>query len=291
MSLQVLAPKPWTDYELLDSGNGKKLERFGKYTLVRPDPQIIWQPSLPEKEWLKADAVYKRASENKGRWQKKNQNMPDKWPLQYGNIKSLAKLSPFKHTGIFPEQAIHWEWITDKISTAGREVNILNLFGYTGISSLVAAVAGSKVTHVDASYPTIGWARENQKLSGLEDKPIRWILDDALKFTQRELKRNARYDGILLDPPIYGHGPKGELWKFSVHFPELLKVCRQLLTPEPLFIIINAYAISASALMLENVLQDTVKGLAGTIEAGELALRQRSGRLLSTGIFARFLVK
>lgn len=290
MSLQVLTPQPWSEYELLDSGNGQKLERFGKYILVRPDPQIIWRPHLPEAQWAEADAIFKRTSEDKGSWQKKKE-MPRHWEMNYKDITLLAKLSPFKHTGIFPEQAIHWDWITEKIANAGRQVNILNLFGYTGISSLVAAAAGAKVTHVDASYPTIGWARENQKLSELEDKPVRWILDDALKYTERELKRGVKYDGILMDPPIYGHGPEGERWKFQIHFPELLSICRKIFSDQPLFIIVNAYAISASALMLQNVLQGVVQGLSGSVEAGELALPEKdTSRLLSTGIFARWAV-
>lgn len=281
-NLLVCIAPDWSDYELLDSGDGKRLERFGKYILARPDPQVIWAPGLDPAEWEKADAVF-----DKEKWIIKNR-IPDKWLLTYKNLKFFAKLSPFKHTGVFPEQSAQWDFITEKIGAHGQTVNILNLFGYTGIASLAAAAAGAKVTHIDASYPTIGWARENQTASGLEDKPIRWILDDAIKFTQREIKRGIKYDGIIMDPPIYGHGPKGEVWDFNKSLPELLKNCQRILSDEPLFIIINAYAISASAIMLQNILTDFTKKLGGKIEAGELALQEKSGRLLSTGIFGRW---
>ncbi|MBI3486463.1 class I SAM-dependent methyltransferase [Candidatus Daviesbacteria bacterium] len=324
--MKILASNSLSDYELLDSGDGKRLERFGKFVLVRPDPQIIWKPKLAKSKWQKADAIYSTSSPNspkspniRGIW-KRVKNIPEKWVINYQDISFQIKLSPFKHTGVFPEQAVHWEWINELIQkrlqrgdskrgaplsprSASEEVewgcelagprldqpNILNLFGYTGIASLVAAKAGAKVTHVDGSYPTIGWARENQKLSNLEGKPIRWILDDCLKFVQRELKRGVKYDGILMDPPIYGHGPKGEVWDFNKNFPELLDICTQLLSPNPLFVIVNAYAISSSSLMLENILKDFVGSLGGQIESGELALKESSGnRLLSTGIFARW---
>ncbi len=297
----ILTPQGWTDYELLDSGDGQRLERFGPYTLVRPDPQIIWKPRLQKSEWQKADAIFTRTKEDRGNW-KFNSKLPEKWLCKYQNISFWVKLSPFKHTGVFPEQSIHWDFISEKVSSrlpsnnnnypssepqANREVNILNLFGYTGIASLVAAAAGAKVTHVDASYPTIGWARENQKASGLDEKPIRWMLDDCLKFVQREIKRGVKYDGIIMDPPSFGHGPEGEAWKFNFQFPHLLNACKQVLSDDPLFIIINAYAISTSAVTLENMLKDLKLG--GTIESGELALKEKSSdRLLSTGIFARW---
>jgi 23S rRNA (cytosine1962-C5)-methyltransferase len=283
--MTILSTNGWQDYELLDSGDGHRLERFGEYRLVRPDPQIIWKPSLPKTEWLKADAVFAKEKEE---WQNKN-NVPKRWLLEYDNLKFWAQLSPFKHTGVFPEQSLQWQWMKEKIVTANQQLNILNLFAYTGIASLVAAAAGAKVTHVDASKPTISWARENQKASGLEDKPIRWILDDAGKYIEREIKRGVRYDGIIMDPPIYGHGPHGEKWNFFSSFPRLLSLCQQVLSKEPVFLIINAYAISASALMLENCLKDFSKELGGTIEVGELALEEKnSKRLLSTGIFARW---
>jgi 23S rRNA (cytosine1962-C5)-methyltransferase len=288
--MKILSTAGWSEYELLDSGNGLRLERFGTYRLVRPDPQIIWRPKLDQKEWLNVDAVFD--SEEK-KWIVKNK-MPDKWLLHYKDVAFYAKLSPFKHTGIFPEQIVQWDWVEKKIKDVRlknkeRKVTVLNLFGYTGISSLVAASAGAKVTHIDASRPTIGWARENQAASKLEDKPIRWILEDAIKFVQREVRRGVEYDGIIMDPPVYGHGPDGEKWDFNESFPKLLSLCRAVLSDKPIFILINAYAISSSAIMLENVLADYVLDLGGTTEVGELALIEKSKkRILSTGIFARW---
>jgi 23S rRNA (cytosine1962-C5)-methyltransferase len=291
--MKILATAGWEDYELLDTGDGHRLERFGKYTLVRPDPQIIWRPHLEKSEWLKADAVFAKdpsagSGQEKGAWQNRN-HVPKKWLMHYNGLAFFAELTPFKHTGVFPEQTLQWDWMKDKIVTSKRALTVLNLFAYTGIASLVAAKAGAKVTHIDASRPTIGWARENQKASKLENEPIRWILDDAVKFVEREIKRGVRYDGIIMDPPIYGHGPKGEKWNFTTSFPRLLHLCRKVLSDKPIFVIINAYAISASALMLENCLKDFAKGLSGTIDSGELALIEKDAkRMLSTGIFARW---
>ncbi len=287
--MQILQTTGWADYELIDSGYGYRLERFGKYIVQRPDPQAIWNARLPEQAWKKADAVFERGNDGKERWFNLNR-VPDRWKMRYKDLTFWAKLAPFKHTGVFPEQILQWDWMRSKLISVERETNVLNLFAYTGIASLVAAATGSKVTHLDASKPTIGWARENQELSGLAKAPIRWILDDAVKFIQREIRRGVRYDGIIMDPPVYGHGPNGEKWNFLQHFPHLLELVRQVLTPQPLFIIVNAYAVSASALMLENVLADMTKDMGGKIETGELALQESStnGRLLSTGIFARW---
>lgn len=288
--MKILSTPGWEEYELLDTGNGLRLERFGPYRLTRPDPQIIWKPRLERHEWENVDAVF---DAEKKKWIVKNK-VPEKWLLRYKNIAFYVKLSPFKHTGIFPEQILQWEWIADKIKDSRlkikvREIKVLNLFGYTGIASLVCAAEGASVAHIDASRPTIGWARDNQAASNLQQKPIRWILEDAVKFVQREVKRGVRYDGIIMDPPIYGHGPSGEKWDFNESFPSLLSLCRMVLSKQPLFILINAYAISSSALMLENVLADYVSDLGGTIDVGELALVEKSGgRLLSTGIFARW---
>jgi 23S rRNA (cytosine1962-C5)-methyltransferase len=280
--MQLLKTAGWQDYELLDSGNGQRLERFGQYVISKPDPQAIWRPSLSEVEWNKANAKFLEKD-----W---NQNsVPAKWTLTYNNVKFYAKLTPFKHTGVFPEQVLNWEFIQDKVQKAQKEVNVLNLFGYTGIASLVAAEAGAKVTHIDSSKPSIAWARENQTLSGLEDKPIRWLLDDAVEFTAREARRGNVYDAIIMDPPVYGHGPNGETWDFNKSFPELLENCKKILSPNPLFVIINAYAISSSSLMLVNTMEDYLGLKKENIEYGELALEQTSnGRLLSTGLFGRF---
>lgn len=283
----LILTSSFEDYKLLDSGNGKRLEKFGQYVLARPDPQAIWKPRLSPNDWAKADASFERTSADKGIW--KTNQLPSQWIVKYKNLSLIAKLTPFKHTGIFPEQAAQWDFIIEKISGADRPINVLNLFGYTGASSLAAASAGAKVTHVDGSKPSVAWARENQKEAGLDDKPIRWIIDDAVKFTEREIRRGAKYDAIIMDPPIYGHGPSGEKWDFNTDFPRLLENCQQLLSGNPLFILINAYAISSSALMLENVLNDYIKNLGGQIEVGELVLKEASSdRLLSTGIFARW---
>jgi 23S rRNA (cytosine1962-C5)-methyltransferase len=286
----ILQTKGWDEYALLDSGNGRRLERFGAVTLSRPDPQALWQPKLDKAAWEQAVAQFMRDKTGKERWIIRS-GYSESWNMQYKNITFLAKLAPFKHTGVFPEQHVMWDWMREKIdnSESTNKLHILNLFGYTGIASLVCAMSGAKVTHVDASFPTIGWARENQTLSHLSDAPIRWILDDCAKFVAREVKRGVRYDGILMDPPVYGHGPKGEKWDFNKDFPKLLDLCMQILTEKPLFLLVNAYAVSASSMMLKNVLSDMTAQLHGKVESGELALQeQTSQRLLSTGIFARW---
>jgi 23S rRNA (cytosine1962-C5)-methyltransferase len=270
------------DYELIDSGNGRRLERFGKYVLDRPDPEVLWQKSLPPSRWNEADAVFD------GSWVNKN-HLPERWEMEEGGIKFWAKLAPFKHTGVFPEQAGQWEYIAKRISNLESGISILNLFAYTGIASLFAAKAGAKVTHLDASKPAITWANENRDLNGMQDAPIRWIVDDAIKFTEREIKRGVKYDAIMMDPPVYGHGPNGEIWDFNKDFPRLLENCRQIISDNPLFVLVNAYAISSSSTTLANTLQGYFGNLGGTIENGELTLKETSaGRLLSTGIWARW---
>lgn len=276
------------NYELIDSGDGRRLERFGEYLLDRPDPQIIWKKTLDQSEWEKCDAYYKRITEDKGEWINKGQ-VPEKWQIQHSGVKFWAKLSPFKHTGIFPEQSEQWDYMYYKVKEEKRKIKVLNLFAYTGIATLFAAKAGAEVTHVDSSKPAITWANENRILNGMEDLPIRWIVDDAIKFTGREIKRGVKYDVIMMDPPVYGHGPAGEVWDFNKHFPELLKNCKQLLSVSPLFIMVNAYAISSSSITLANTLNDYFGDVGGRIENGELTLKENSGgRLLSTGIWARW---
>lgn len=280
--MKIFYPINWQDYELLDTGNGQKLERFGKYFLARPESQAIWKKSLPENQWQKAHAIFH------DEWHIKD-NITQPWAISYKKFSFSLRLTPFKHTGIFPEQSVHWDWLSEKIKKAHRPVKFLNLFGYTGAASLVAAYAGAQVVHVDASKPTMGWARENQQLSGLSSLPIRYINDDALKFVGREVKRNQKYDAIVMDPPAFGHGPNKQVWKFSSSFPKLLHLCQQILSPQPLFILVNAYAISASFLMLDNILRDFTNNLGGEIESGELALKETaSKKLLSTGIFSRW---
>lgn len=286
--MRILTTAGWEDYELLDSGSGRRLERFGSYSLSRPDPQALWKTHLPPAAWEKASARYDEKSEDKGAWTRTIE-MPDRWLIHWKDLSIWCKLTAFKHTGVFPEQSLNWEWIENQIAAAKREITVLNLFGYTGIASLAAARGGARVTHVDASQPAIAWARENQLASRLVDKPIRWIADDALKFVKREIRRGNRYDGIILDPPVYGHGPHGEVWNFSQDFPIIMEACRQILSDNPLFILVNAYAVSMSAIMLENVLADFIPR--GVIEAGELAIEEKnSKRLLSTGIFGRWSI-
>ena len=271
------------DYELLDSGEGRRLEKWGTYVLDRPDPEVLWKKNLPPPRWNEADAVFKNGWLNKNR-------VPEKWQLEHNGIKCWAKLAPFKHTGVFPEQIWQWEYINKSVIQSGsKSINILNLFAYTGIATLFATKAGAKVTHVDASRPAITWANENRDLNGMQNAPIRWVVDDALKFTAREIKRGVKYDAIIMDPPVYGHAPNGEPWDFNKDFPGLLANCRQILSGNPLFVIVNAYAISSSSNTLANTLQGHFGKLGGTIENGELTLKEMSAeRLLSTGIWAKW---
>ena len=271
------------DYDLIDSGEGRRLERFGEYILDRPDPEVLWQKTLPEADWKIADAIFR------DNWVNKN-HVPQRWEMQENGIKFWVKLAPFKHTGVFPEQSAQWNYINKQISKSeNKQTNILNLFAYTGIASLFASKAGAKVTHLDASRPAITWANENRDLNGMADAPIRWIVDDAVKFTDREAKRGAKYDAIIMDPPVYGHGPKGEIWDFNKDFAKLLKNCSLIISDKPIFVLVNAYAISSSSTTLANTLQGYFGTFGGKIENGELTLKEKSaGRLLSTGIWARW---
>ncbi len=292
MEFKIAVPSGWQDYELLDSGDGEKLERYGAYTIRRPDPQILWKRTLPESEWRSADASFLRTIGDKGDW-RTTSKLPESWEVHWQNITLHARLSPFKHTGIFPEQSAHWQWIRDILAAdhtqrPDYQPNILNLFAYTGGASVVCAAAGAKITHVDASRSSIGWAKQNQLASGLDERSIRWILDDVMKFVRREATRGVQYDGIIMDPPVYGHGPAGERWEFKESLPQLLEVCQNILSPQPLFFVINAYAVSTSAVTLGNLVDDLLGKLGGKTEMGELALTQKSGRMISTGIFARW---
>lgn len=288
--LHALTPENWVDYELLDSGDGAKLERFGTYVLVRPDRGILWHRTLPAKTWDAADAEFVPTENGEGRWNlARKRAMPERWRMRYGNLSFWARLTPFRHTGVFPEQAPHWDWMVEKIKSAQRPVSVLNLFAYTGIATLAAASAGANVTHLDASKPTIGWARENAEASGLNDKPIRWILDDAIKFVRREGRRGKKYDGIIIDPPVFGRGPQGEVWRFAKSFPALIEACKTILSEQPLFVVTTAYEIEESSLMLGNILADWLGARGGTISAGELVLQSKaSHRPLSTSVYARW---
>ncbi|MFA5990907.1 MAG: class I SAM-dependent methyltransferase [Candidatus Doudnabacteria bacterium] len=300
--MQLETFKHFPDFELLDSGEGFRLERWGEVILQRPDPQIIWPRSLPAEEWQKAWAIFQSPSGgDKGKWEF-NQAIPKLWTLKFNEVRFLLKLSPFKHTGIFAEQAANWEWMLERISnfkflisnetanTKGKDqrLKILNLFAYTGGATAVLAKAGAVVTHVDASKPAITWANENYKLNNLPTDSVRWIFDDAVKFVNREVKRGSLYDGIIMDPPAFGHSPTGKTWKFNEDLPGLLEACIKLLSPNAKFLLINGYATNSSALALNNLLEDAGKNLDGKIECGELCLKQKSGRMISTGIFARW---
>jgi 23S rRNA (cytosine1962-C5)-methyltransferase len=273
------------DYALLDSGGGRKLERFGALTLDRPEEQAIWTPRLPRADWERADAVFTGDvdEEGAGRW-KRRAGLEESWLCRHGELRFSCRFTSFRHVGAFPEQEAHWAFVRDRLAGAGERSSLLNLFGYTGLASLIAAQAGAEVTHVDASKKAIAWGRENQELSGLGDKPIRWILDDAQKFAAREVRRGRRYDGILLDPPKYGRGPKGEVWDLFQNLPEMLTLCRDLLKPSG-FLILTAYAIRASFLSMHRLCEEV---LGPGVQSGELALKERGGGLLATSMFSRW---
>jgi 23S rRNA (cytosine1962-C5)-methyltransferase len=322
------------EYELLDSGDGKKLERYGDIVLARPDPQIIWAPKLSSKEWEAADAIFQNttspmrgedkddADREKGKWHIRNKKLISKnadggndteqdasarsetsWPIELGSIKMYARLTPFKHTGIFQEQLINWQWMEEILSpqlisefkTAhNRAPRILNLFGYSGGASIVCAKAGAEVTHVDASRAAITWAKENMLLTGLDEKAIRWILEDAVQFIKKEARRGNTYDAILMDPPVFGRGAKGEVWKIERDLRELLEISFSILSKTPLFFILNGYASGYSAESYGNTLEPLLERFGGSIEAGELLIPEASSvgsvhpRHLSCGIVARW---
>lgn len=289
-TITLLSSSDWKEYELIDSGNGKKFERFGPYRFIRPESQALWHPSLPKQEWEKADAKFQDSSGDteRGKWIF-NRAVEPEWNMHYKHLTFSAQPTPFRHMGVFPEQAVHWDWMSDVISTAKRPVRVLNLFGYTGIATLSAASAGASVTHVDASKKAISWARQNQRLSHLEDTPIRWILDDALKFVEREVRRGNQYDGIILDPPKFGRGPKGEVWKLDNSLPSLLSACKQLLSKTPLFVVLTVYALRISSVNLYYLLDELCGNCPGEITTGETILVEKSaGRMLSPAIFSRF---
>jgi 23S rRNA (cytosine1962-C5)-methyltransferase len=298
----------WTDYALIDSGDGLKLERFGRYLFVRPEAQAMWKRSLdPNGEWRNAHAVFvPTGEESGGHWDFKKK-VEEKWEMKYnltpapslrsaaqspigrGELRFWVMTTPGRHLGVFPEVAAHWDWLNNLIAQSQREVNVLNLFGYTGLATLAAAAAGAKATHVDASKKSVSWARENQALSGLTASPVRWIVDDALKFVQREARRGAKYDGIILDPPKFGRGPKGEIWEVYKSLPTLLEACRECLSDNPLFVVTTVYAVRASAIHVTQAMEDMMDGFVGKIEMGELVTREQSaGRLLSQAVYTRW---
>jgi 23S rRNA (cytosine1962-C5)-methyltransferase len=288
-NINLFVSPDWEDYEFVDSGGGVKLERYGSYQFIRPEHQAIWQPALPPARWQQADAIFQPTAEESGGHWKFSKPVEPAWVMRYKNLRFQVQASPSRHMGVFPEQATHWDWMGEKIKSAGRPVRVLNLFGYTGLATLAAAQAGAQVTHIDASKKSVEWARTNQALSGLNEKPIRWLVDDVVKFVRRETRRGSKYEGIILDPPKFGRGPAGQVWEFFEALPGLLQDCRSILSEQPVFVILTAYAIRASALSVHYALQEILSGLHGELTSGELVLREKSaGRLLSMAITSRW---
>lgn len=285
----VMRTHGWADYALLDSGDGRKLERYGRFTVVRPEPQCLWSPALPPEVWREADAVFDPSDdEDAGRWKLKGAP-PHVWPLAWNDVKFQGRFTSFRHLAFFPEQAANWEWLDAAVRGLGAQPKVLNLFGYTGVASLAMAAAGAAVTHVDASKRAVAWARENAEISGLSDRPIRWITEDARKYVQREVRRGSKYDGIILDPPKYGRGPDGEVWRLFDDLSELTVLCHELLSENAGFLVLNAYAERISGAALSGLLADKLKGRGGRIEWGELALVQEGGaREIGMSFFARW---
>ena len=285
-----LTTSGWKDYELLDSGNSRKLERFGPYKLIRFEPQALWKPALPLLQWQDASATFRiEKGASSGEWIF-SKDIPRQWSIGLEDLSLQLNIQKSRHIGIFPEQYESWKWIEAKVKSAKRPIHLLNLFGYTGVASLFAAKAGAEVTHVDASRSAVKWARTNQGLSGLDKSPIRWIIDDALKFTERESRRGVRYDAIILDPPKFGRGPKGETWKFDESVQDLLQACKQVLSDDPLFIYLTAYDVLYSPEEISSWVTYVMHPSKGTIEYGEMIQQEKSaGRKISQAMFVRWL--
>ncbi|HBM45492.1 MAG: hypothetical protein UT05_C0009G0051 [Parcubacteria group bacterium GW2011_GWF2_38_76] len=285
----MLTNNNWKDYELIDSGDGEKLERWGEVVLSRPDPQAFWPKMLPDKEWHTANGIYTRSEGGGGAWKFK-EGTPKKWEIKYGDLKFSIKPTPFKHTGLFPEQAINWDWMKDKIKGSGKDVSVLNLFAYTGGATVASSNAGAKVCHVDSSNGIVTWAKENIDLNNKSGE-VRWIVDDALKFVDREIKRGVKYDGIIMDPPSYGRGAKGEVWKLEEKLWPLVEKTSRLLSDKPLFFIINSYTTGMSPTVIGNILKTAFKNKGGKIETDELGLKEKNtDRVLPQGVFGRWSI-
>ena len=290
MHITLLTPRPWPDYELIDSGAFEKLERFGRYVIARPEPQALWNKSLPEADWQKmAHAVFKKdkKSDDRGEWILKL-GMPQQWFVEYQykamRLRMRLGLTSFKHVGLFPEQAANWDFIYDRVTGHGPGANVLNLFAYTGAASLAARAAGAEVTHVDSVKQVVTWSRENMEASGLAD--IRWMVDDAMKFVKREVKRGKQYTGIILDPPAYGRGPDGEKWVLEEHINELLTECAKIIAPQRSFLVLNLYSMGLSALLARTAVNQLF-GTAREEQFGELYLADRSKKALPLGVYYR----
>ncbi len=282
-SLLTLVAEPWTDWGLVDSGNGRKLERYGDVRVIRPEPQAMWAPA--SLDW-QADAEFVPGSDEEGggRWVQQRP-VPRIWPLARGGVRFHASLTPFRHLGFFPDMAPQWDWMRARAADA----EIMNLFGYTGVGTLLLSEAGARMVHVDASKKSVDAGRANAALSGMSERPIRWLVEDAAKFTAREVRRGRRYDGILLDPPKFGRGPTGEVWRLEEHLAPLLADCRRLLDEESRFLVLTVYAVRMSALAIGELVRQTLGDLGGTVECGEMVVREeRRGLLLPTAIFARW---
>ena len=281
--------KNWNDYEIVDMANGEKLERWGDIYLIRPDPQIIWNNQSFPGKWKNAHARYQRSSTGGGAWDYKRK-LPESWKVHYNELTFLIKPMGFKHTGLFPEQAVNWDWMIQKIQKAGRPIQVLNLFAYTGGASVACSYAGASVCHVDSSKGMVSWAKENMTASGLENRPIRYIVDDVVKFVNREIRRGHTYDAIIMDPPSYGRGANGEVWKFEENLPDLIELCSKVLSDKPLFFLINSYTTGISSMVLENLLNLTiVKKYKGKVIHGEIGLPMTNSPLvLPCGIYGRW---
>lgn len=279
----------WKDYEILDMANGEKLERWGEVILVRPDPQIIWKEKTFPNKWKKVNAVYHRSKSGGGSWEYK-QKLPSTWQVKYKSLVFNIKPMGFKHTGLFPEQAVNWDWMMNKIRMSKREIKVLNLFAYTGGATVACLAAGAQVCHVDSSKGMVAWAKENVKSSGLEKKPVRYLIDDVIKFVQREIRRGNTYDAIIMDPPSYGRGASGEVWQFEENLADLVELCAKILSKDPLFFLINSYTTGISSSVLSNLLNLIIqKQYKGTISCGEIGLPMTGSNLiLPCGIYGRW---
>ncbi|MBI5139511.1 class I SAM-dependent methyltransferase [Candidatus Nomurabacteria bacterium] len=282
--IKIFTSNNWQDYELLDTGGGEKLERFGSYTFVRPLEDAFWSKTLSKRDWENCDGKFWSSKVGAKAGWKLNKSVSENWEMEYKGIKFLASPTPFRHLGFFPEQAPHWDFIEEKINIRhgvyNKPMKFLNLFGYTGVASLFALRAGAEVTHVDASKQTLNWVKENQKLSGMENLPMRIIEDDAIKFIEREIKRGNKYDAIIMDPPKFGRGPKGETWKIEESLPKLLSLIPKILNDKPLFVILTSYATDSSSLALGQALALEMKGLNGNVMQGELCIEEKSNKRL-----------
>ena len=278
----------WKDYEIIDMASGEKLERWGNIKLIRPDPQIIWKNKSIPSEWKSANARYNRSSTGGGAWEY-SKRLPESWQVKYKNLTFNIKPMGFKHTGLFPEQAVNWDWMINKIKQSKRDIKVLNLFAYTGGATVACLSVGASVCHVDSSKGMTTWAKENVESSGLREKPVRFIIDDVVKFVQREIRRGNKYDAIIMDPPSYGRGKNGEVWQFENNIADLVELCTQVLSDNPLFFLINSYTTGISSKVLANLLELNMKRYNGKITSGEIGLPMKNSKLvLPCGIYGRW---